>query len=431
MKTRLLLITVFVSGLTIGWLGNAWIQPDFTTTVSSISVDFDDATVQAQVPTSEKPEQSAQIAFDASGTDDTQANRLQLDAAQSNSSDFSDTSAKSALSTFDNHLSDGRYRDAISLYQELDAQNSPVIVQMKASLLSHLELLTKAKRYDDFSALIDQYLSAYYDDVEVLLLLADFNHANGSYLEVVDVYLLAKTYAYNDIDHQKVVNRFNVFVEEIDRWYTNQRNWLSLISFYSHINTAGLMSSTHQYRQALAYLRSGDRVLAIAQFNLLLGDNVAGDLAAQALDNLTGVATAPVIDNTSSPEYSQSIALQRIGNQYAIALSNNRQDKINLLIDTGASMTAMSSASFHSLGISADAEERDRRVFRTAGGVVMGTVYRVPELTMGPYVLKNTDVAVIDFPTHREIDGLLGMNILGQFRFQIDQENARLRLSEK
>ncbi len=94
-------------------------------------------------------------------------------------------------------------------------------------------------------------------------------------------------------------------------------------------------------------------------------------------------------------------------------------------------MTAMSSASFHSLGISADAEERDRRVFRTAGGVVMGTVYRVPELTMGPYVLKNTDVAVIDFPTHREIDGLLGMNILGQFRFQIDQENARLRLSEK
>ena len=91
----------------------------------------------------------------------------------------------------------------------------------------------------------------------------------------------------------------------------------------------------------------------------------------------------------------------------------------------------MSRASFDSLTTNGDAEEIDRRVFRTAGGVVMGTVYSVPELGLGPYLIKNTQIAVIDFDVSRGFDGLLGMNILGQFRFQIDQENANLLLSSK
>lgn len=61
----------------------------------------------------------------------------------------------------------------------------------------------------------------------------------------------------------------------------------------------------------------------------------------------------------------------------------------------------------------------------------MGTVYSVPELQLGPYRLEDTQVAVIDFETAPEIDGLLGMNILRQFRFQIDQENSELQLSKK
>ena len=67
----------------------------------------------------------------------------------------------------------------------------------------------------------------------------------------------------------------------------------------------------------------------------------------------------------------------------------------------------------------------------SASGVVMGTVYSVPELSLGPYLMKNTRIAVLDFDVSRDIDGLLGMNVLGQFRFQIDQENARLLLSRE
>lgn len=61
----------------------------------------------------------------------------------------------------------------------------------------------------------------------------------------------------------------------------------------------------------------------------------------------------------------------------------------------------------------------------------MGTVYSVPELRLGSYVITNSQIAVIDFDTSRGFDGLLGMNVLGQFRFQIDQDNAKLLLSSK
>jgi len=121
-----------------------------------------------------------------------------------------------------------------------------------------LKLLTEARSNSDFSELIESYLSIYYDDVDFLLLLADFNQANGSYLEVVDVYLLAKTYAYTNVDQQNTLSRFNNFVTSIDQAYTSQQDWWSLINFYTHVNTSGLMTSTHQYQQALAHLRSGD-----------------------------------------------------------------------------------------------------------------------------------------------------------------------------
>jgi len=61
------------------------------------------------------------------------------------------------------------------------------------------------------------------------------------------------------------------------------------------------------------------------------------------LNSLDNNGTASAIENNSVQDNSQSVALQSIGNQYAVNLSNNRQDNVNLLIDTGASMTVISS----------------------------------------------------------------------------------------
>jgi len=219
-------------------------------------------------------------------------------------------------------------------------------------------------------------------------------------------------------------------VKDIDAFYTNQKNWLSLISLYSYIDTSGLMTSRFQYQQALAYLRSGDEYFAIEQFKLLSNDGVVGELATIALSKLTDNNTETTASIGSSvSQSSEAIPLQKLGNQYTVDLTINRQDDIKLLIDTGASMTTLSRVKFDSLITSGEATLKDRRVFRTASGVVMGTVYSVSELSIGPYSLENTQIAVLDFDVSRNFDGLLGMNVLGKFRFQIDQENAQLLLN--
>jgi len=435
MINRLIILAVFIAGLSIGWLGNSWLASGQLTSASSVTIangfEGENAASQSQ-NTSADNTQPAETGIDdsivaISNSNNTRSINTQRAIPESRTI----STGASVTDIFGKLISNRQYQAAINLYEEQYKQNTKLAAHLRINLMNHLKLLTEARSNSDFSELIESYLSIYYDDVDFLLLLADFNQANGSYLEVVDVYLLAKTYAYTNVDQQNTLSRFNNFVTSIDQAYTSQQDWWSLINFYTHVNTSGLMTSTHQYQQALAHLRSGDEYFAIEQFTQLLNDSMVGESAALALNSLDNNGTASAIENNAVQDDSQSVVLQKIGNQYAVNLSNNRRDNVNLLIDTGASMTVISSSSFFSLGIGADAVELDRRVFRTAGGVVMGTVYAFPELRLGPYLLQDTQVAVLDFETRPEIDGLLGMNILGQFRFQIDQENTQLRLSKK
>ena len=428
MNTRIIVIVTFILGLGSGWLGKTWLGSDQSALFATVSTDSaSSAGIQNSVSDSVITLESANSNGDLPATQ----NILDI-APRQQSQLYEDKSGGITIfDHFKNLLNDRLYFDAMTLYQDQGQLNSQTIARLRRALFDHLTTLSQTRNNTDFSELIESYLSIYYDDIDALLLLANFNKVNGSYFEVIDVYLLAKTYAYNDVDQQKVLSQFNDFVKEIDSFYTNQKNWVSLINLYSHINTAGLMTSPFQFQQALAHLRSGDEYFAIEQFTQLLNDSLVGESAATALNKLTAYTEAPGPIVSAPLDDSEAIPLQKLGNQYLVNLTINRRDDIRLLIDTGASMTTLSRAKFDSINTSGEAVIQDRRVFRTASGVIMGTVYSVPELSLGPYRLTNTQIAVLDFDIDREIDGLLGMNILGQFRFQIDQENTRLLLSRE
>jgi len=417
-----LIAIVFLTGLAVGWFGKTLLesyQLKFDTVFSRVTGGNQSSAAGKDAVSSDSP-----LATQSDFTQSNQANPAIQNAPDNSPQLEGQTSADnssgiSILDTFNKLLKERRFFDAMTLFQEQKTQSEQIAGQLKISLLDELEYLIEYRKNSDFSELVEQYLSIYYDDIDVLLLLAEFNQVNGSYLEVVNVFLLAKTYAYSNADQEQVTTRFNSFVMKIDSLYTDQKNWWSLINLYTHIGTSGLMTSTFQYGQALAHLRSGDEAFAIEQFSQLLDDSLVGESAAKALSSLTNNAETPTIVYDSAWDSADSIALQKLGNQYAVNLDVNQRDSVKLLIDTGASMTAISSDSFNKLNASGEAVVQDRRVFRTANGLVQATVYSVPELSLGPHRLTNTQVAVIEFDTSRGIDGLLGMNILGQFRFQI------------
>lgn len=67
---------------------------------------------------------------------------------------------------------------------------------------------------------------------------------------------------------------------------------------------------------------------------------------------------------------------------------------------------------------------------KTASGVAFAAIYRVKELHLGQYIIKDLEVAGLDLESSFA-EGLLGMNVLGQFHFQIDQDRNQLILSPR
>jgi clan AA aspartic protease (TIGR02281 family) len=104
---------------------------------------------------------------------------------------------------------------------------------------------------------------------------------------------------------------------------------------------------------------------------------------------------------------------------------------VALLIDTGASMTTLSQAAFHALSTKHTFNLMGQRMFSTANGIAKGDIYRVERLKLGKFTLNGSQLAVLNFTMPAGVDGLLGMNVLAQFRFHIDQEKQLLYLADR
>jgi predicted aspartyl protease len=436
MGERLSFVFIFLAGVGAGWIGQTWYAA--AQTESAVRV------LAGNTPVAENELPSSTVrATDTAVGDAGSAGVASLtqdvvasdSAAQPQSSPVAGSGDGSGQ--LEQLLAERRYFDAMTLHQDKVRAGDRAAAQSKRTILKHLRDLLDSRNSNDFSDLIQNYLSLYYDDIEVLLLLAEFNQTNGSYLEAVDVYLLASTYAYTEVDQNNVNASFDAFIRTVDRQYTDQKNWLSLINLYSHVNASGLLTSPYQYRLAIAYLQNGDEFLATEHLRQLVDDSLVGEAAVLSLNNLGGNSTVaiPAQPAESALASSESVALEKRGNHYLVDLTLNRADRVSLLIDTGASITTLWSTAFNSLSTLGNAVEVERRAFRTAGGIVQGTVYSVSELTLGPYRLQDTHVAVLDFDAGDDsrdgFDGLLGMNVLGRFDFQIDQENSRLLLNRQ
>ncbi|WP_371378524.1 TIGR02281 family clan AA aspartic protease [Thalassotalea aquiviva] len=125
----------------------------------------------------------------------------------------------------------------------------------------------------------------------------------------------------------------------------------------------------------------------------------------------------------------QSIQLAQINEHFLVSSFINNQVDASLLIDTGASLTVISSQFFNRISGLIDYQiGRDIRL-NTAGGVQQGYTIMVDKFAIDQFTVNNFEIVVLDLPGFTHADGLLGMNFLKQFRFSIDQEQANLYLA--
>jgi clan AA aspartic protease (TIGR02281 family) len=138
-------------------------------------------------------------------------------------------------------------------------------------------------------------------------------------------------------------------------------------------------------------------------------------------------STEPVQEDNSQT-YERSIALVSLGNHFIAPLNVGRYT-LNLMIDTGASTTVISQQTFDNMSKRVSSEYVGTYQINTAGGRVNAPIFQLKQVFLAGFRLDNIAVVVLDLPDFTYADGLLGMNLLRQFDFKIDQQQQQLQLN--
>ena len=126
-----------------------------------------------------------------------------------------------------------------------------------------------------------------------------------------------------------------------------------------------------------------------------------------------------------------TIPLKKIGGSFVAQVNLNKERTAHLIVDTGASMTVLSTNIGIDLGI-LGTTDNELLTVNTAGGSVQVNMNYLSSLSVGDAQAHHVAVAIHDLPDIPEqIEGLLGMSFLKHVLVTLDTENARLILRPK
>lgn len=128
--------------------------------------------------------------------------------------------------------------------------------------------------------------------------------------------------------------------------------------------------------------------------------------------------------------YQTRVALARIGDQYRLDVKALNQ-KATMILDTGASTTAISSRLFARLGRMRNLTFIGNFNIRTASGTIEAPLVQIPRFYFAGYEFNDVSAIVLPEDALPDADGLLGMNVLGQFDFAIMPQSSELILTER
>lgn len=97
-----------------------------------------------------------------------------------------------------------------------------------------------------------------------------------------------------------------------------------------------------------------------------------------------------------------------------------REAEVNLLLDTGASVTTLHAGVADRLAVDLDRAKK-ARVQVVGGEVLEARVIRVDRLTVGPHTRRDVRAVVVPHKgPAAHYDGLLGMDVLGGLKYRVD-----------
>ncbi|TRY29415.1 TIGR02281 family clan AA aspartic protease [Aliiglaciecola sp. M165] len=306
-------------------------------------------------------------------------------------------------------------------------QSSPQMRQKAQAIYAIRQQLAAGETQKARDAILD-YLRANPRDIDYLLLEADLVKLTAQTSDVLqhfyglldlplnteqkaEVLLVITSLTINNIEKLKSIRSWDVLATFLEPLWQFDPNRRSII--------VGL---------AEAYARQGQEFLMENVLASLPQDDLEVSKIRSMLANVNNASEITDIDENQRLDYERTLDLENFGDHF-IAQAFIGRYSLNLMIDTGASTTVITDRTFQQLRRRSDFNYVGTYKINTAGGQVYAPIYQLQQLFIGGFRLDDLAVVVLPMPDFTQANGLLGMNLLRQFDFKIDQQNSQLLLN--
>jgi clan AA aspartic protease (TIGR02281 family) len=325
--------------------------------------------------------------------------------------------------------------DAISVAskQSEQAVQDPLKVPQEGITLDFLRGLKQANEYERLAFYVQTYLRQYPQDTDALLLEAEAFY----YTEPLNAALL-NYYALRDQnltrEQLESINKIiDVNTTRIIQQFSGDGTWDLLATFLEPLIQVDPLNRRYLMALATAYGMQQQTIL----MENILASLPADDQRAQRLrDNIYGreQPEPELASNTNNTprDYSnrrRSVPLTERNGQYYTRVALSGVNAL-LLVDTGASTTAISAQVFAQID-SDDTAYLGNFNVQTAGGMISSPIYRIASFQIGSETLKNISVMILPTENMRNFDGLLGINVIRSFNVEYDPTIGTMRMFKK
>ena len=318
--------------------------------------------------------------------------------------------------------------------------NEPELERLRAdrsAFLNYLKALDKQQKFVTLDYEVSDYLRQYPQDIEALLLEAKaYYHTQPLNIALVHYMdLLSKPLPREDRD--EIEKLIAVNTTRVVQQFTSDNAWDLLAEFLEPLVQIDPLN--RQYLMALA------RAYGMQQQFTLMEDMLATFASDDAranrlrenvfarLNNETVIETPsdlPPLDETPFGGSRVADVLLKQSRGQFVTQARVHNTLVNLLVDTGASTTAISDIKFSSIP-KPQVEFLGLFNVNTAGGTIEAPIYKVKQFTLGQRTLNNTSVLILPSNNLSQYDGLLGMNVISQFDLAFDATSETMRMYKK
>lgn len=275
-------------------------------------------------------------------------------------------------------------------------------------------------RFDAAVQLLQERFATHTPTTAQLLLLAEGQAGIGDHQGEVDTLFQARLLAGTEASERAIDGRLREAVDDASRALIGANRWGDLDVFYEELISREPGNGGFYLQLGRLRVRMGRLEEALDPLQRIEHDPVFGERASALIAQLKRIEKSVAMVHEALP-------MEVRGQQYVVRATLDDRREVRMLIDTGAAMTVLRPEVLQNLGY--DLDTGDTQYFATANGVIRAPLVNLGTLAVGGASVEQLPVAGMALAGSEDIDGLLGMNFLGRYQFQMDQRGKVLRLS--